>query len=51
MDIKAQDEGMMGGLMARIDAMSTTSTTRSVETGRLADDLFQPRADYTLNQQ
>lgn len=48
MDIKAQGEGMMGGLMARIGGMSTTSTTESIETAPLADDQFQPPADYKL---
>jgi hypothetical protein len=51
MDIKAQGEGMMGGLMARMGGMSTTTTTDSVATGPLADDLFQPPADYKLKQQ
>jgi hypothetical protein len=31
--------------------MSTTTTTDSVATGPLADDLFQPPADYKLKQQ
>lgn len=48
MDIKAQGEGMMGGLMARIGGMSTTSTTESIETAALAGDLFLPPADYKL---
>ncbi|MGH8249771.1 MAG: hypothetical protein ACREVI_03575 [Steroidobacteraceae bacterium] len=50
MDVKPQAEGMMGGLMARMGGMSMTTTTESVETGPLADDLFQPPADYKLNQ-
>jgi len=50
-DIKAQGEGMMGGLMARMGGMSMTSTTQSVETAPLSDDLFQPPADYELKQQ
>jgi hypothetical protein len=48
MDIKAQGEGMMGSLMARIGGMSTTSTTESIGTAALADDLFLPPADYKL---
>jgi len=48
MDIKPQGEGPMAGLMARMGAMSMTSTTQSVETGPLADELFQPPAGYEL---
>jgi hypothetical protein len=48
MDVKAQADGMMGGLMSRIGGLSMTTTTESVETGPLADDLFQPPADYKL---
>ncbi len=50
MNIKLQGEGPMAGLMARMGGVSTTSTTESVETGPLADDLFQPPADYKLDQ-
>jgi hypothetical protein len=51
MDIKAQGEGTMGDLLARIASLSMTTTTDSVETGPLADDLFQPPTDYKLKQQ
>jgi hypothetical protein len=50
MDIKAQGEGMVAAMMARMGGMSTTTTTDSVETGPLADDLFVPPADYALKQ-
>ena len=50
-DIKLQGEGMVGGLMSRLSGLSMNTTTESVETGSLADDLFQPPADYTLNPQ
>lgn len=49
-DIKAQGEGMMAAMMARMGGVSTATTTDSVETGPLADELFQPPADYKLNQ-
>lgn len=51
MDIKVGGEGMMGGLMSRMGGMSMTTTTESVETAPLTDDLFQPPADYKLKQQ
>jgi hypothetical protein len=50
MDIKAQGEGPMAGLMARMGGMSMTSTTQSVDTAPLSDELFQPPADYELKQ-
>ena len=50
MDIKAQGEGMVAAMMARMGGMSTTTTTDSVETGPVADDLFVPPADYKLKQ-
>lgn len=49
-DIKPQGEGMMAGLMARMGGVSMTTTTESVDTAPLADNLFQPPADYKLNQ-
>lgn len=49
-DIKSQGEGMMGSLMARMGGMSTTTTTESVDTAPLTDDLFQPPAEYELKQ-
>jgi hypothetical protein len=51
MNIKAQGEGMMGSMMAKMGGMSTTTTTDSVEVGPLADDLFQPPADYKVKVQ
>jgi hypothetical protein len=50
MDINATGEGMVAAMMARMGGMSTTTTTDSVETGPLADDLFVPPADYKLKQ-
>jgi hypothetical protein len=40
----------LGGLLARMGNMSMATTTVSTETGALADTLFAPPADYTLNQ-
>jgi hypothetical protein len=51
MDIKAQGEGMVAAAMARMGSASTTTTIDSVETGPLADELFQPPADYALKEQ
>lgn len=50
MDIKAQGEGPMAALMSRMGSVETTTTTDSVETGPLADELFQVPADYKLKQ-
>ena len=50
MDIKPQAEGMLGSLMSKMGNLSMTTTTDSVETGALADDLFQVPADYKLNE-
>lgn len=51
MNIKPEGGGAMGGLMAKVGGMRTTTTTDSVETGPLADDLFQVPADYKVEQQ
>lgn len=51
MNIKPEGGGAMGGLMAKVGGMQTTTTTDSVETGPLADDLFQVPADYKIKQQ
>jgi hypothetical protein len=51
MDIKAEGGGAMGGLMAKFGGMQTTTTTESVETGALGDELFQVPADYKVKQQ
>ena len=50
LDIKAQGEGMVAAMMAKMGGMSTTTTTDSVATGPVADDLFVPPADYQLKQ-
>ena len=50
LDIKAQGEGMVAAMMARMGSMSTTTITDSVETGPIADDLFVPPADYKVKQ-
>ncbi len=51
MDIKPEGGGAMGGLMAKVGSMQTTTNTDLVETGPLADDLFQVPADYKIKQQ
>jgi hypothetical protein len=50
MDIKPQAEGMLGSLMSKMGNLSMTTTTDSIETGALGDDLFQVPADYKLNE-
>ncbi len=50
MEIKAQGEGPMAALMSRMGSVETATTTDSVETGPLADELFQVPADYKLKQ-
>jgi hypothetical protein len=47
-DIKPQAEGMMGSLMSKMGGLSMNTITDSVETGPVADDLFQVPADYKL---
>ena len=39
----------LGGLLARMGNMSSTSTVDGVATGVLAEDLFAPPAGYKLN--
>ncbi len=51
MDVKPEGGGAMGGLMAKVGGMQTTTTTDSVDTGPLADDLFRVPADYKIKQQ
>jgi hypothetical protein len=51
MDIKPEGGGAMGGIMAKVGGMQTTTTTDSVDTAPLADDLFQVPADYKIKQQ
>lgn len=40
----------LGGLLARIGNVSSTTTTEGVDTGALADNLFAPPAGYKLNE-
>ena len=49
-DIKAQGEGMMGALMARLGSFSMTTTTDSVDVTPLDAALFVPPADYAVKQ-
>jgi hypothetical protein len=51
MNIKPEGGGAMGGLMAKVGGMQTTTTTDSVEVGPLSDELFQVPADYKVKQQ
>jgi hypothetical protein len=39
----------LGGLLARIGNVSTSTSIQSVETGTLADDLFAPPPEYKLS--
>jgi len=50
MDVRIQGEGPMAGLLSSMGSLSTATTTDSIETDALADDLFLPPADYRLNQ-
>lgn len=50
MNITLSGEGPLAGLMSRMGGISMTTTTQSVDTAALADDLFQPPADYSLKQ-
>jgi hypothetical protein len=49
MQLKMEGEGPMAAMMAKMGGMTMTTTTQSVETGALADDLFVPPAGYKLN--
>ncbi len=49
-DIKPQGEGSITEVLARMGGVSTTTTTHSVETSPLADDLFQPPVEYKLEE-
>ncbi len=51
MDVKPEGGGTVGALMATAGGIQTTITTDSVETGPLADDLFQVPADYKIKPQ
>ncbi len=49
-DIKVQGEGPMAALMSRMGGASMLTTTDSVDTNPLSDDLFQVPPDYKLKQ-
>ncbi len=48
-DIKLSGEGPMAGLMARMGGVSSSTTVESVETGAVADTLFDVPTGYKLN--
>lgn len=48
MDIKADGEGPIAAMMAKMGGVSTTTVIDSVDTAPLDDALFQVPADYTL---
>jgi hypothetical protein len=50
MNIKAEGEGMIAAMMAKMGNISTTTTTDSVDTAPIADSVFQVPADYELKQ-
>lgn len=50
MDIKAEGEGPVAAMMAKMGGVSTTTTIDSVDTAPLDDALFQVPADYTLKE-
>jgi hypothetical protein len=47
-NIRIDGEGPMAALMAKMGSVTMNTTTESVETTPLADDLFAPPADYKL---
>jgi hypothetical protein len=49
-DIKAEGEGMMGAMIAKLGNFTMTSTTDAVDTAPLDAALFVPPADYKLKQ-
>lgn len=49
MHIKIGGDGPMAAMMAKMGAISTTTTVQSVDTGALSADLFAPPAGYKLN--
>jgi hypothetical protein len=49
--IKIQGDGPMAAMMSRMGAVSMTSRIESVDTGSVSDELFQPPADFKLNQE
>jgi hypothetical protein len=50
MDIKAEGEGPIAAMMAKMGGVSTTTTIDSVDTAPIDDALFQVPADYTLKE-
>jgi len=50
MDIKAEGDGPIVAMMAKMGGVSTTTTIDSVETTPLDDALFQVPAEYTLKE-
>jgi hypothetical protein len=50
MDIKAEGDGPVAAMMARMGGVSTTTTIDSVDTAPLDDALFQVPADYKLKE-
>lgn len=50
MDIKAEGDGPIAAMMAKMGGVSTTTTIDSVETAPLDDALFQVPADYKLKE-
>ena len=50
MDIKAEGEGPVASMMAKMGGVSTTTTIDSVDTAPLEDTLFQVPADYTVKE-
>lgn len=50
MDIKAEGDGPVAAMMAKMGGVSTTTTIDSVDTAPLDDALFQVPADYALKE-
>jgi hypothetical protein len=50
MDIKAEGDGTIAEMMAKLGGVSTTTTIDSVDVTPLDDALFQVPADYTLKE-
>lgn len=49
MQVKMGGEGPMAAMMGKMGGISMNTTTQSIETGPIADDLFAPPAGYKLN--
>jgi hypothetical protein len=49
-DIKMSGEGPMAAIMSRMGGMSSTTIVDSIETGAVADTMFEVPAGYKLNQ-